>query len=258
MITLSPVLLEDEFLGVVEVFHDISKETDIDRAKTEFASLASHQLKTPLTAMCWYTEMLMADRAGKISKKAHRYVKKIFANNQRMVALVDALLNVSRIEMGTMAVIPKQIQLIEIIDSVLEELSQQIQGDKLRIEKNYPQQSPTINIDPQLIRIVFQNLLSNAVKYSFEGGIVSISISTPDNDHVFMTISDRGCGIPEDQQSHIFTKLFRAYNAIEKNPDGSGLGLYIVKALIEQSKGRIWFESVENNGTNFYVSLPLA
>ncbi|MFA5750603.1 MAG: PAS domain-containing sensor histidine kinase [Candidatus Shapirobacteria bacterium] len=257
-ITLSPILLENEFLGVVEVFHDISKEMDIDRAKTEFISLASHQFKTPLTAMCWNTEMLMAVGQGHMPRQVFAYVEKIFSNNLKLVALVETLLNVSRIEMGTFVIVPRPIQLMEIINGILEELSPQIVNKKLRIQTHVQQNLPMINADPQCMRIIIQNLIVNAVKYSFKEGTVSVSSRIHPGGFLLMTVSDQGCGIPKLQQSKIFTKSFRADNAKDMHSDGSGLGLYIAKALVGQSKGRIWFESMENIGSDFHVSLPLS
>ncbi len=255
-ITVSPITVENEHIGAIAVFRDVTGERAIDKAKTEFVSLASHQLKTPLTSVGWYAEMLLNGRGGKMTDQGKTYLQKIFNNNHRMVALVNSLLNVSRIEMGTFSIAPESVHFLEIADSIFEELAADIQKKKLQIEKKYDQSIPPIQADPQLVRIIFQNLLSNAVKYTDEDGKITLAITLKEPD-VCIQVTDTGYGIPKVQQAQIFTKLFRADNAREKDTDGTGLGLYIVKAVVEQSGGKIWFTSKQNQGTDFYVTLPL-
>lgn len=227
----------------------------IDTAKNEFISLASHQLKTPLTSIRWYSEMLLADRAGKLNRKTRLYVEKVWHNSERMVALINSLLNVSRIEMGTMAVAPELISFTAVASSVLEELLPQIKAKKLVITKVYAPDLPLVFADPQLMRIIFQNLLTNAIKYTPVKGVISVTIKKLSHG-ISIIITDSGCGIPSDQHDQIFTKLFRADNVRVVETDGSGLGLYIVKAIIDQVGGAIWFESKENAGTSFYITIP--
>lgn len=139
----------------------------------------------------------------------------------------------------------------------LEDMGQQVKDKKLRIERKYEHNLPQFNADPQIVQIIFQNLISNAVKYTGEGGLIRVSISRRGL-AILITVTDTGYGIPAAQQKHIFTKLFRADNVRAKDTDGTGLGLYIVKAVVERSGGKIWFESVENKGTTFYVTLPFS
>ena len=248
---------EGKFIGCIIVFRDVAKEREIDRAKTEFVSLASHQLRTPLSTVSWYAEMLLDEDVGKINKEQERYLQALYDANHRMVELVNALLNVSRIELGTFGIDPEPINFLEIADSVLKELGPQIKEKKLKVEKKYAVDLPIINADPRLLRIIFQNLISNAVKYTPEKGHVDVEIKKQEAD-VLIKVKDTGYGIPKAQQSKIFNKLFRADNVLEKDTDGTGLGLYIVKAVVEQSGGKIWFESRENKGTTFYTTLPLS
>ena len=247
---------DGQVIGCVVAFRDVTKEREIDRAKSEFVSLASHQLRTPLSTVSWYAEMLLDEDVGKINKDQKKYLQSLYDANMRMVELVNALLNVSRIELGTFAIEPEPVNFIEIADGVLKELSPQIKEKELEIKKDYAVDLPIINADPKLLRIIFQNLLSNSVKYTLKRGEVKIEITKQELD-VLIKISDTGFGIPKAQQSKIFTKLFRADNVITKDTDGTGLGLYIVKAVIEQSGGKIWFKSKENKGTTFYVTIPL-
>lgn len=276
-ITAAPVVLEGKIIGAIVIFRDITREKEIDRAKSEFVSLASHQLRTPLTAINWYIEMLLRGEVGDIGKRQKGYLKKIYNNSRRMMELVNALLNASRVELGTLAIKTKPINFIEIANSVLEELAPQIKKKGLLVKKIYDKNLPIINADPQLMRIVFQNLLSNSVKYTQDSGTISLTIEKQDPD-ILIKVSDNGYGIPKRDQSQIFKKLFRADNIREKDPNGTGLGLYIVKAVVEQSGGKIWFESPtfvgkipayaeavarksvskkENKGTTFYVTIPL-
>lgn len=246
-----------QVIGCVVVFHDMTEERRIDRAKTEFVSLASHQLRTPLSAINWFSEMLLNGDAGKLNKEQKRYLAEVYRGNKRMVSLVNALLNVSRIEMGTLAVEPEPTSLTELSDSVLRELEQQILKKKLEVTKNYQKGLPLIKLNPKLIRIVFQNLLSNAVKYTPRQGKIKVVLKKV-KDKIKIIIRDTGWGIPKREQNKIFTKLFRADNVKEKISDGTGLGLYIVKAIVKESKGKVWFKSAKNKGTTFFVELPLA
>lgn len=251
----SPVIIDGEVVGAIEVFRDITKEKEVDRAKTEFVLLASHQLRTPLSAVNWYSEMLLAGIAGEMSSEQREYLREIYNGNQRMIDLVDALLNVSRIAMGTFVIEPEWVNVDNVVDNVLKELLLQIEEKKIVVEKEYGATEP-MYIDKRLLHIVFQNLFSNAIKYTPPRGTLRIGIEKREKDF-FVTVADNGYGIPEEQHNKIFTKLFRADNAREKVADGNGLGLYIVKAIVEQSGGKIWFTSAIDKGTTFFLAFPL-
>lgn len=252
-----PLRENGETVGVVVAFSDITHEKQVDRAKTEFVSLASHQLRTPLTAISWYIEMLLAGDAGKLTKEQKDYLYEVYKGNNRMIELVNALLNVSRIDLGTISMDPVPTDVREIADSLLTELTPQWHLKKMNIIKSYDPALPLINVDPKLIRIVFQNLLTNAIKYTPEKGTITFSI-TKDTRNIKIVVADSGYGIPKDSQSRIFGKLYRADNIRDKETDGNGLGLYIVKSIIENSGGKITFKSVENKGTTFTITLPLS
>jgi signal transduction histidine kinase/methyl-accepting chemotaxis protein len=253
---------------MIGINFDITNEKEIDKAKTEFVSLASHQLRTPLSAINWYSEMLLAGDAGKLSEEQERYLKEIYTGNQRMVALVNALLNVSRLDLGTFIVEPTLIDLPEMIKSVLTELKSFIAERKLTVEENYAKNLPKFNADHNLLRIIFQNLLSNSVKYTSENGKVAVSVNVTKKGEKFgekimeidaltVSVSDSGIGVPLNQKDKIFSKLFRADNAKESEAEGTGLGLYLVKSIIDKTGGEIWFDSEEGKGSVFYVFLPL-
>jgi PAS domain S-box-containing protein len=239
------------FIGIER---DITKAKEVDRAKTEFVSLASHQLRTPLSIINWYTEMLLGGDKGELDEGQREYVREIHNSGHRMIDLVNALLNASRIDMGTLAISPKPTDFGAVADVVISELLPQIEKKKLSVTKDYDA-VPKIDADPDLVRVIFQNLISNAVKYTPDKGKISVIVELRDEE-VVIKVEDNGYGIPEGQQSKIFTKLFRADNAREVDPDGTGLGLYIVKAIADASGGRAWFKSKEGKGSTFYVALP--
>ncbi len=240
------------YLGIQQ---DITKRKEIDKAKTEFVSLASHQLRTPLSAINWFSAMLLDGDAGKISKEQKKYVQQIYDGNKRMVKLVDSLLNVSRIELGTLAIDPEDVDLKETAKSVLSELAPDIKEKNLKIITQYDEKLPVLSADPKLIRIIFQNLLSNAVKYTPEKGKIELSVQKKRSD-ISIQVTDTGYGIPKGQADKIFTKLFRADNVKQQDTEGNGLGLYLVKSIVEQAGGEIRFTSQENKGTTFFVTLP--
>jgi two-component system sensor histidine kinase VicK len=234
----------------------VTTDQEIDKAKNEFVTLASHQLRTPPTAVKWYTESLLSHPAN-LDEKQKKYLHEIYRSNKRMIYLVNSLLNISRIELGTFVVDTSLTDMRDGIRVILEELVPMIKEKNLSIYKHFDEPLPLISIDPRLMIIILQNLISNAIKYTPFGGSITIGLTiSPEKDMVF-SVSDTGCGIPADQQKKIFTKLFRADNANDYDPDGSGLGLYITKSIIDQTGGKIWFESTEGSGTAFHVSYSL-
>ncbi|MFA6132221.1 MAG: PAS domain S-box protein [Patescibacteria group bacterium] len=256
-ISVSPILNHNgEVAFFVGIERDITKEKEVDRAKTEFVSLASHQLRTPLTAINWYVEMLTSGYAGALNIEQKQYLDVVYKSSKRMVGLVNALLNVSRLELGTFTIEPKDCRITEIADSVIDELKPQIDTRRQIFVKEYDPATPIMLLDEKLIRIVFQNLLSNAVKYTQEEGSIKLEIKVKGKNLEILVI-DSGLGIPKTQQDKIFSKLFRADNVRETDTEGTGLGLYIVKAILDQSGGTIEFKSEENKGTTFTVVLPL-
>jgi len=269
-ISISPVIdNEDEVIYYVAIEHDISKEKEIDKAKTEFVSLASHQLRTPLSSINWYTEMLLNGDAGKINTEQKKYLNEVAIGNQRMVDLVDSLLNVSCLDLGTFIIEPEAVNIKEMSQSVVNELKPQIIAKKIKIEEKYDSNLGEFKADRKLLRMVFQNILSNAVKYTKNEGIINLEIlnlaagdkfgqKEIEKDSLTIKISDSGMGIPASQKDKIFSKMFRADNARESETEGTGLGLYIIQSIVNQSGGLIWFESEENVGTTFYVVFPLS
>jgi len=253
---ITPVLDEKGNLKFfVGVERDITKEKAIDRAKTEFVSLASHQLRTPLSAMNWYNEMLMGGDLGALSAKQRDYLAEIYRGSKRMGELVDALLSVSRIELGTFALEAQEVDLCDIGKDVLRDLDQEIQAKKLSISCPGIENPMRFALDPRLARIILQNLLSNAVKYTPQGGQVALEMKV-ENETLAIAVSDTGIGIPKEQQGHMYEKFFRGDNVRATDTTGTGLGLYIVKSLLDTAGGTIRFESEEGKGSVFTVTVP--
>ena len=255
---IAPVLDEKgEILFFVQLERDITESKEIDRAKTEFVSIASHQLRTPLAMISLSVEMLLGGMAGACDPEANKQLKDVYHDVRGMSKLIDSLLNVSRIEMRTLTIAPEPTNLKNILADVLKELLPQMKTKSLQVKALYDQTLPVINIDRNLIRIILQNLISNAIKYTPESGVLSCEIKKNGPD-ALIKVSDTGCGIPKGQQNKIFEKMFRASNVIEQGKDGMGLGLYIVKSIVNQYGGKIWFNSEIGKGTTFFVTIPLS
>lgn len=260
-VTVSPVLLDNKPVGAIEVFRDITAEVELARSKEEFISLASHQLLTPPTAIKWNLEVLRGGTAGSLNEDQKNIVADIYTINSKMIETVSALLNISRLDMGTFIVNPKPLSYVDIAKETVGELKSKIAEKNLRVEEDYGADVPVVPADPGLARIILDNLVGNAVKYTPPGGSIKISVSLEkkeDNPNglIAIKVSDSGVGIPQAQQSKIFSKMFRASNVREIN--GTGFGLYIVKSIVGLAGGKIWFESIEGKGTTFYINLSLA
>ncbi len=260
-ITTSPIILQKKIIGAIIIFRDITREHAVDRAKTEFVSLAAHQLGAPLSTMSWYTETIMSQDMGELNAEQLKFIGDIYTVIQRMISLVNTLLNVSRIDLGTFSIIPEPTDLAKLANIIVSEFSHEIKEKEILFETAFNNNLPLVNVDPHLMQIVFQNLISNALKYTAQKGSIRFTIEKgagKDINMIIITVTDTGCGIPEYQQDKIGTKLFRADNALANKSEGTGLGLYIVKAIAERSGGKMWFQSIENKGTTFFVSFPLS
>ena len=253
-ITVTPVVINDKIIGAIDAFHDITKEKSLDKAKDEFISLASHQLKTPITAVSWNVESLLSGIYGEPNEKQKEVLERMHESGKNMEELVSGFLDVTKMESGGFVVEKGDVDLLQISDSVLEELASQISVKKINVVKRYGNDMPHLDIGTKTARVIFQNLITNAIKYTPESGTVEVNIDKTVNG-VSIAVKDNGYGIAEKDKGKIFTKLFRADNIKEKEPSGTGLGLYLLKNLVEKIGGKVWFESKEGAGTTFYVTI---
>lgn len=252
--TVTPIIMEKKVVGAIEVFQDITKEKEIDKAKTEFVSLASHQLRTPLATINWYLEELMANGTN-LSEKQTSYLQEVYGASKRMVDLINALLNTSRLELGTFVVEPVETDIKAVVAQAIHDLTPKIQAKQIRIKEEYENNLTSMRADAKLLAIIIQNLIANAIKYTKEKDTIVVKVLK--GKEFTISIQDNGYGIPKSQQSKIFSKLFRADNARLIEPEGSGLGLYIVKSIVVATGGKISFVSEENKGTTFTIVFPL-
>jgi len=228
----------------------------LDKSKTEFVSLASHQLRTPLTAINWYAEALLGGGKGKLTEGQREYMQELASGGRRMAHLINDILKVSSLDLGTYKLDTKLVNVSDVLKTVVGDIQPDITHKQLRLMLNVQPDLPDAKVDDQLLTATFQNLLTNSVKYTPNGGQITVDVTR--RRHTLMIhVGDTGIGIPRSQQSQIFSKLFRADNAKQLDEGGSGLGLYIVHALIERMNGNIWFVSDEGHGTDFYVTLPI-
>lgn len=204
----------------------------------------------------WYTQMLLEGDAGKLKKKQEKYLQKVNESGTRMVKLLNILLDISPFELEKFMENRAQINLVHLALSSIEEQKKEIDEKRLTIIQNLDKNVPLIMGDPKLFHLIFQNLLSNAIKYTPEKGKIELSM-TRKGPNITIKMADSGYGIAKNQQNEIFTKFFRADHGREQNSAGAGLGLYMVKTVVEYLGGSISFESEKNKGTTFFLVLPV-
>lgn len=229
---------------------------ELDKRKSEFLSIAAHQLRTPLSGLKWALDMLIKGEFGPLSNEQKVLLMKSYEGNERLIRLVNEMLHATRIDIGTFSLQKTSTQLLDLLDNVLYEVMPNASKAQVSIRFDRRDALPPLMVDPEKMRAVFQNLLENAIKYSKPGGDIRISACHIEH-KVQFSMSDDGIGIPAKEQGHIFTRFFRAENAKKADPNGTGLGLYIVKSVIEMHGGSIWLESAEGKGTTFSFALNI-
>ncbi len=249
------LLYEENQEIVNELTQTNQKLKEIDSTKDEFISMASHQLRTPLTSMKGYVSMVLEGEFGEINDQQKAMLQQAFDSSQRMVYLISDLLNVSRLRTGKFNITRSETDLSEIVDSEIKQLMPNAQNRKVRLYYTKPLNFPSVWLDETKTRQVIMNFMDNALYYTPAGGRVDIElVSTAE--YVRFTVKDTGLGISKKDQPYLFTKFYRAQNARKMRPDGTGLGLYMAKKIIIAQGGSIIFNSQENQGSTFGFEFP--
>jgi len=252
-----PLMMKEKKMGSLVILHDITREKLTERMKTEFVSLAAHQLRTPLSAIKWTLRLLLDGDLGEITKEQREFIQKTYQSNERMISLINALLDVTRIEEGRYLYKPVFTQIGNVIQFVINSYKEEIERKKIKLLFKKPKEKlPEIKIDVEKVRLAIQNLLDNAIRYTQPGGRVTISLKRGKKE-IEVQVKDTGVGVPKAQQGRVFTKFFRGTNVMRMETEGTGLGLFIAKNILEAHGGKIWFESEENKGTTFHFTFPI-
>ena len=247
---------EGNVVGFLKILHDITKEALLEKMKSEFVSIAAHQLRTPLSAVKWAITVFLEETTEKLTKAEKHLIDIAYESNERMITLVNGLLNVARIEEGRFRHKPTYADLQDIIEAVILEIKNEYQPQKVKIIFRKAQgKLPKVLVDKDAIKLAIRNILENAIEYTLPGGTVTVSTTLLDK-QLQISIQDTGIGIPEEEKPRIYSKFYRGQHAILLSPNRSGLGLFIVKNIIEAHEGKIWFESKIGKGTTFHISLP--
>jgi signal transduction histidine kinase len=228
----------------------------LDKAKDDFISMASHQLRTPLTSVKGYISMVRDGDVGKINKSQDELLSEAFNSSERMVHLINDFLSVSRLQTGKFLIDKHPINLAKIIEQELDSLATNAESRNLSFVYKPPKDFPMLNLDEDKIRQVIMNFSDNAIYYCKEGTKIKVTLAIEGKDAVFKVI-DTGIGVPRAEQSQLFNKFYRASNARKQRPDGTGVGLYLAKKVIDAHEGKVIFESAEGKGSTFGFRLPI-
>lgn len=242
--------------GFIKVIRDITREKTIARSKSEFISIAAHQLRTPLSAIKWILHMILDGDTGPLSKSQKELLSGGYDTNERMIHLVNDLLNVARIEEGRFGYKFVRNDIMKIVDSVVVAVKGFALSRKVSVDVKITSKPQLFVFDANKIMLAIQNIVDNAVKYTQANGAVTIEVDT-DKESVVLCVQDTGIGIPSSQINRLFTKFFRADNAVRVQTDGSGLGLYLAKNIVLRHGGTLTVSSKEGAGTAFTLTLPM-
>jgi len=260
LVHLAPVILQNDFLGTVSIFRDITHEVEVDRLKSEFVATVSHELRTPMTSIRGYVDILLMGAAGAINENQNHFLQIVKNNTERLNILVNDLLDISRIEAGRVTLAPQSLDLRDVAEDILADILRRSQeenkpmGFSLDAAKNLPR----VQGDSERIRQVLGNLVNNAYHYTPENGQITVHITAVNGKDVQVDVEDTGVGIPPEDQGRIFDRFFRGEDPLVLATPGTGLGLAIVKQLVEMHHGRIWLRSDGvGKGSTFSFTLPV-
>lgn len=247
----------DVHLGCIFTLHNVTKEMILERLKTEFVSVAAHQLRTPLSGIKWSLKSFLSGDFGKLSNLQSDFLKQTYESNERMITLVNDLLDVAKIEEGRFLHRPAPINLRNLVAESMVEFKTLVKRKGIElIFKDSNQELPEVFADNKAIKIVLNNLFENALNYTLTGGKIWVDVKRVDSNLV-VSIRDTGIGIPEGDREKVFTKFYRGEKATKMETEGSGFGLFVAKNIIEVHGGKIWFETEDGRGSTFSFSLPI-
>lgn len=244
------------FIIAFVITRSFERLAEASRMKSEFISIVSHQLRSPLSNFAWVIELLMSGRLGKIEENQTEYFKILKENSARMAEMVSNLLIVSKIETATLPLKNAEFHLEDLVKEIISGIDLFARASNVEIDFQAQKNLPKTIADPSQIRLVVENLIDNAIRYIKDKGKAEISVEQKDK-NIYFEIKDNGVGIPRADQKFIFQKFFRSENVLRHQTQGSGLGLYITKSIIEKSGGKIGFKSEEGSGSTFWFTLPI-
>jgi signal transduction histidine kinase len=262
LVHLAPVILQNDFLGTVSIFRDITHEVEVDRLKSEFVATVSHELRTPMTSIRGYVDVLLMGAAGALNENQAHFLNIVKNNTERLNILVNDLLDISRIESGRVTLSPQALDLREVAEDVIEDVLRRSQEENkpMALSLDAPKKLPPVYGDVERVRQIMGNLVDNAYHYTPENGTITVQIH-PQNggNQIQVDVKDNGVGISLEDQSRVFERFYRGEHPLVLATPGTGLGLSIVKQIVEMHQGRIWMESsgVPGNGSTFSFTLPV-
>lgn len=237
------------------IVQGFERMAEVSRLKTEFVSIVSHQLRAPLTGIKWTINLIKKENSPPLTDEQAERLEMIEENNQRMINLVNDLLNIARVEQGRLNIKPEPIRLKKIIRALIKEYEELANASNIKLSFAPGKDLGFAFISRQGIELVFRNLIDNAIRYTQGGGKIKINLFKKGNS-IRCEIKDNGVGIPKEDQKRIFQKFFRSKNILKYQTQGTGLGLFIAKSIISASKGKLGFKSKENKGSIFWFELP--
>lgn len=254
-LVITPVKLGEEVVGALILISDITDEVEFDQRKSEFISIASHQLRSPSSAIKMMADMFRKGDFGPLSEKQQEWIEKLYFSTEMMIELVNTLLNISRVEAGV-RMQPEWNDINEFIGTVIQHFESTLLEKNQTVDFRAADQLPKLVFDRFMVSESLKNYLTNAAKYSPKGSAIVLAVA-PEGQYVKFAVRDKGIGIPEKDKSQVFNKFFRAQNAVSQIIKGTGLGLYYVKQAIEKHGGHVGFDSVEGQGSTFWFTLPI-
>jgi len=243
-------------LRIIGSLFDITEQRELDRAKDEFISLVSHQLRTPLTIIRVYGEMFADGLLGQITKLQARHIARMTDASIRLIKLIDDILDVSRVELGHYAVRRELANFNQLAQICIDQVAPLASAKQIVLSFAADPSCNVVRVDSTMVMQILDNLLVNAIRYTPAGeGSIQVACRR-EGEELLLTVADNGIGIPKADQGRIFDRFYRAHNAVNIEEHGTGLGLYLINVLVKTVGGRVWFDSAPGQGTTFYVALP--